>query len=49
MGWGGLFGGLAVSTMSNLNPSYIELQLELGFDNIFEKQAGAELCQAQAS
>ena len=26
-------GGLAVSTMSNLNPSEIELELWLGFDN----------------
>ena len=32
MGWGGLFGGLAVSTMSNLNQSCIEMELGLGFD-----------------
>ena len=29
-----MVGGVAVSTMSNLNPSYIELELGLGFDNI---------------
>ena len=31
---GGGGGGFQVSTMSNLNPSYIELELWLGFDNI---------------
>ena len=32
VGWG----ELAVSTMSNLNPSWIELELGLGFDNKFQ-------------
>ena len=27
--------GFAMSTLSNLNPSCIELELGLGFDNIF--------------
>ena len=30
--WG--WGGLAVTTVSNLNSSYIELELGLGFDKI---------------
>ena len=30
-------GGLAVSTVSNLNSSCIELELELGFDNTVSK------------
>ena len=32
-GGGVVWCGLAVSTMSNLNPSCIELELGLGFDN----------------
>ena len=33
--WGGGGGGFQVSTVSNLNPSCIELELGLGFDNYF--------------
>ena len=33
VGWG----GFAVTTVSNLNPSCIELELGLGFDNIENK------------
>ena len=29
-------GGLAVATISNLNPSYIELELGLGYENNFQ-------------
>ena len=37
-------GGFQVTTVSNLNPSCIELELGLGFDNI-NRLRSSQLCQ----